>query len=345
MTNQWNAAEYDAKHAFVYEKAKGLVELLAPKAGERVLDLGCGTGALTAEIAARGAEVLGVDRSEEMIAQARKKFPELRFEVMDARELRFRTDAGQGGDVDDDTARSEQQIPHPARTAGIRDDRLGGAPAQGKRDDGLGGLPAQGGPGDTLVGATAQDQREDRLGGLPAQGGMSARPADRMTWAGFDAVFSNAVLHWIPEAEEVIAGVARVLKPGGRFVAEFGGKGNIQKLVAGFHRALGALEMRPPDEVGPWFYPGVAEYAGMLERHGLEVREASLFDRPTVLEEGERGLENWIRVFRKTFVEKMGEEDAARWIREVERQCRGELFQDGNWVLDYRRLRIAAWKG
>jgi trans-aconitate methyltransferase len=252
MTNQWNAAEYDAKHAFVYEKAKGLVELLAPKAGERILDLGCGTGALTAEIAARGAEVLGVDRSEEMIAQARKKFPALRFEVMDARELR----------------------------------------------------------------ANAE----------------------------FDAVFSNAVLHWIPEAEEVVAEVARTLKRGGRFVAEFGGNGNIQKLVEGFQRAFVALGMRPPDDVSPWFYPSVAEYAGMLERHGLEVRDASLFDRPTALEEGVRGLENWIRLFRQAFLEKMGEESAQRWIREVERQCRGELFRDGNWVLDYRRLRIAAWK-
>ena len=261
MSNQWNAAEYDAKHAFVYEKAKGLVELLAPKAGERILDLGCGTGALTAEIAGRGAEVLGVDRSEEMVAQARKKYPALRFEVMDARELRFNRDK-----------------------------------------------------------------------------------ADKAGEVGFDAVFSNAVLHWIPEAEEVIAGVARALKPGGRFVAEFGGKGNIQKLVAGFQGALAAVEMRPPEEVGPWFYPSVAEYAGMLEKHGLEVREASLFDRPTVLEEGERGLENWIRVFRQTFLEKMGEQDAQRWIQEVERQCRSELFQDGSWVLDYRRLRIAAWK-
>src|SRR5437899_9961314 len=264
MTNQWNAAEYDAKHAFVYEKAKGLVELLAPKAGERILDLGCGTGALTAEIAARGAEVLGVDRSEEMIAQARKKFPALRFEVMDARELRFNT--------------------------------------------------------------------------------------DKVGEAGFDAVFSNAVLHWIPEAEEVIAGVARALKPacagrpGGRFVAEFGGRGNIQKLVARFQRAFAALGMRQPDGVSLWFYPSVAEYAGMLERHGLEVREASLFDRPTVLEQGERGLENWIRVFRQTFVDKMGEAKAQRWIREVERQCRSEQFHDGSWVLDYRRLRIAAWK-
>src|SRR5437016_8180087 len=103
MTNQWNAAEYDAKHAFVYEKARGLVELLAPKAGERILDLGCGTGALTAEIAARGAEVLGVDRADEMIAQARKKYPALRFEVLDARELRLkfenRSEADKAGGV------------------------------------------------------------------------------------------------------------------------------------------------------------------------------------------------------------------------------------------------------
>jgi len=279
MTNQWNAAEYDAKHAFVYEKAKGLVELLAPKPGERILDLGCGTGALTAEIATRGAEVMGVDRSEEMIAQARKKFPALQFEVLDARQLRV---------------------------------NLGQVDARGW---------------------SATGDKADRV--------EEAREVGRL---GFDAVFSNAVLHWIPEAAEVIAGVAQVLKPGGRFVAEFGGKGNIQKLVAGFQRAFAALGMRPPAGVSPWFYPSVAEYAGLLEKHGLEVREASLFDRPTALEEGERGLENWIRVFRQTFVEKMGEAKAQRWIREVERQCRDEQFHDGSWVLDYRRLRIAAWK-
>ena len=302
MTNQWNAAEYDAKHAFVYEKAKGLVELLAPKAGERILDLGCGTGALTAEIAARGADVLGVDRSEEMIAEARKKFPALRFEVMDARELPFKVLAAK-------KSGSKAAAPQKARahtTPSAITDKLEQAGAERKEWDGDGG-----------------DSPDD---------------------GEFDAVFSNAVLHWIPEAEEVIAGVARALRPGGRFVAEFGGKGNIQKLVAGFHSALAALHIRPPDEVGPWFYPSVAKYAGILERHSLEVREASLFERPTVLEEGERGLENWIRVFRKTFVEKLGEENAARWIREVERQCRGELFRDGSWVLDYRRLRISAWK-
>ena len=252
MTNQWNATEYDAKHAFVYEKAKGLVHLLAPKKGERILDLGCGTGVLSAEIAERAAEVLGIDRSPEMVAQAQNRFPGLQFEVADATKLGF----------------------------------------------------------------------EDE----------------------FDAVFSNAVLHWIPEAEKVIEGVARALKPRGRFVAEFGGKGNIKTLVQGFHRAFAVLGMKEPEGISPWFYPGIAEYSALLEKQGLEVREASLFERPTVLEDGTRGLENWIRVFRQTFLEKIGEDAAVQWIREVERQCRSSLFQDGNWVLDYRRLRIVAFK-
>lgn len=252
MLNRWDAAQYDAKHAFVYQKAEGLVELLAPQAGERILDVGCGTGALTAEIGRRGAETLGVDQSEEMISQARKKFPALRFETLDARQLRFNAE--------------------------------------------------------------------------------------------FDAVFSNAVLHWIPEAEQVIAGVAQALRSGGRFIAEFGAKENVRRLVEGFYRAFASLEMREPAAVSPWFYPSIAEYAVLLERHGLEMRQASLFDRPTILEEGEHGLENWIRMFRQTFIEEMGEQNAQRWIREVERQCRDELFRNGSWVLDYRRLRIAAWK-
>ena len=138
--------------------------------------------------------------------------------------------------------------------------------------------------------------------------------------------------------------MSKALKSGGRFVAEFGGKGNIRRLVEGFHRAFAVLGMREPEAVSPWFYPSIAEYAGLLDRHELEVRKASLFERPTILEEGERGLENWIRVFRQTFIEKMGEANAQRWIQEVERQCRSDLFRDGSWVLDYRRLRIAAWK-
>jgi trans-aconitate methyltransferase len=252
MANQWNAGEYDAKHAFVYEKAKVLVDLLKPVHGERVLDLGCGTGVLTAEIASRGAEIYGIDRSIEMIQQAKSKFPTLRFDVADATELKFDSE--------------------------------------------------------------------------------------------FDAVFSNAVLHWIPEAEKVAAGIARALKPGGRFVAEFGGKGNIQNLVKAFHAAFATLGIEEPEGVSPWFYPSIGEYSSILEKHGLEVQQASLFERPTVLEEGTLGLESWIRVFRQTFIQKLGEETAVRWIREVERICRPKLFHDADWVLDYRRLRLVAVK-
>ncbi len=253
MTNQWDAGVYDAKHAFVYEKAKVLVDLLKPMHGERILDLGCGTGVLTAEIASRGADICGIDRSVEMIEQAKKHFPTLRFEVADATQLKFDSE--------------------------------------------------------------------------------------------FDAVFSNAVLHWIPEAEKVAGAIARALKPGGRFVAEFGGKGNIQTLVKAFHTAFATLGIKEPEGVSPWFYPSIGEYAALLERLGLEVQQATLFERPTVLEDGTSGMESWIRVFRQTYIEKLGEETAVRWIREVERICRPKLFHDADWVLDYRRLRLVAVKG
>jgi trans-aconitate methyltransferase len=249
---KWDAELYDARHAFVWEKAKGLVELLAPKPGERILDLGCGTGALTAEIAAAGAEVSGVDRSADMIAEAHKKFPGLRFEVTDARELSF---AGE-----------------------------------------------------------------------------------------FDAVFSNAVLHWIREPERVIVGVEKSLRPGGRFVAEFGGKGNIQRLIDGMERACRAMGISQPITAASWYYPSIAEYSGLLEKHGLEVRRAALFDRPTKLEEGEKGLDNWIHMFAQAFTDIVGPERLEAWIREVERQTRPALWKGEYWELDYRRLRIAAWK-
>ena len=159
-----------------------------------------------------------------------------------------------------------------------------------------------------------------------------------------DAVFSNAALHWIPDAEKVAAGIARALKPGGRFVAEFGGKGNIQTLVKAFHDAFASLGIQEPQGVSPWFYPGIGEYSALLEKHGLEVQQAFLFERPTVLEDGTLGLENWIRVFRQTYVEKMGGPTTEKWVREVERLCRPKLFHDGDWVLDYRRLRLVAVK-
>jgi trans-aconitate methyltransferase len=247
----WDASLYDAKHAFVWEKARDLVDLLATAAGERILDLGCGTGALTAELARSGAELTGVDRSPEMIAEARKKYPQLRFEVSDARALPF--------------------------------------------------------------------------------------------LAEFDAVFSNAALHWIPEAESVIQGIARALKPGGRFLAEFGGKGNVRKAVAAMETALAELDVSS-EGANPWFYPSLAEYASLLEKNHLEVREAALFERPTKLEDGDRGFAMWITMFGKTFLDRVPQNRRNDFFRSAERAARPTLWKTDQWVLDYRRLRIAAWK-
>jgi trans-aconitate methyltransferase len=251
MSCTWDAGLYDAKHKFVWEKAKGLVELLAARAGERILDLGCGTGALTAELAASGAELLGVDRSPAMIAEARKKFPHLRFAVCDARTLQFSNE--------------------------------------------------------------------------------------------FDAVFSNAALHWIPEAERVIHGVARALKPGGRFVAEFGGKGNVRNVVTAIDTAFAELGISA-NGANPWFYPSIAEYASLLEKRHLEVREAALFERPTKLEDGEPGLEVWLTMFGRTFLDRVPQNKKNEFFQAVECAARPTLWKADHWELDYRRLRIAAQK-
>jgi trans-aconitate methyltransferase len=248
---KWDAGLYDAKHAFVWEKAKGVVELLAAKPGERILDLGCGTGTLTAEIAASGAAVIGVDRSPEMIDEARRKFPALHFEVCDARSLKF----------------------------------------------------------------SAQ----------------------------FDAVFSNAALHWIPEAARVVEGVSRALESGGRFVAEFGGHGNVHNVVLALETALSQLGISA-DGANPWYYPSIAEYATLLEQHGLEAREAVLFERPTKLEDGERGLATWITMFGESFLCRVPESQRDDFLRAAETAARPALWKSDHWELDYRRLRIAAGK-
>ena len=249
--DKWNAELYDAKHAFVWEKARGLLDWLAPHSAERILDVGCGTGQLSAEIAASGAQVVAVDRSPDMVAEARKKFPELRFEVCDARALPF-----------------------------------------------------------------AQE---------------------------FDAVFSNAALHWIPEAERVVEGISQALRPRGRFVAEFGGRGNVQNVVAALRQGLIALHVSP-EGANPWYNPSVAEYSSLLEQHGLEVRQAILFDRPTKLEDGEDGLVNWVTMFCESFLRQVPESRRHDYLRAVEALARTNLWKSDHWELDYRRLRLAAWK-
>jgi trans-aconitate methyltransferase len=159
----------------------------------------------------------------------------------------------------------------------------------------------------------------------------------------FDAVFSNATLHWIKEPNRAVEGIARVLRPGGRFVAEFGGKGNVAEVMGAVERAWPKTGLPLPVS-NPWYYPSLAEYAGLLERHGLEVTYGLLFDRPTPLEDGERGLLNWLEMFGGAMTEKLSKEQRERLLEEIQREARASLYMDGRWVLDYRRLRVVAKK-
>jgi trans-aconitate methyltransferase len=248
----WNADLYDAKHAFVWKFGADLLPLLAPQSDERILDIGCGTGHLTAQIAESGARMVGVDRSREMVEAARKAYPTLHFEVADARELPYRAE--------------------------------------------------------------------------------------------FDAVFSNATLHWIREPDLVIRSVANALRPGGRFVAEFGGKGNIRKIKGALDQVLLELRAEAQGEISPWYYPSVSEYSILLEKNGFEVRFMNLFDRPTLLADGDAGLRNWITMFGSDYLSKLGPGSREEFFRKVGELLRSELFRDGQWWADYRRLRFAAWK-
>src|SRR5215217_4859847 len=84
---RWDSSLYDESFGIISAFGAGVVELLAPRPGERIVDLGCGTGALTAEIAAAGAEIVGIDASEAMIDRARELYPQLRFEVAKGEEF------------------------------------------------------------------------------------------------------------------------------------------------------------------------------------------------------------------------------------------------------------------
>lgn len=228
---RWDPQQYEQRHHYVTDYGASLLDMLDPKPGQRILDLGCGTGKLTNDIAERGAEVVGIDSSPEMIAQARRNYPALEFVVADG--VSFR----------------------------------------------------------------------------------SGRP--------FDAVFSNAALHWMKPPEKVVETIAQALKPGGRLVMEMGGKGNTQSIVA-----------LVPDH--PWYYPSIGEYATLLERHGILAETAALFPRPTAVE-GESGLRDWLKMFVSGFVPE-------ERFPEFETALRPRLYRDGVWYIDYVRLRMTARK-
>lgn len=160
----------------------------------------------------------------------------------------------------------------------------------------------------------------------------------------FDDVFSNAALHWIKEPEQAIVCIARTLKPGGRFVAEFGGKGNIERIIGAMREACKEAGFPLKGEAVPWYFPSIGEYAPLLERNGLEVTEAFLFDRPTPLEGGKAGLRDWIETFAGSLFQQIPPDRRSAVIQGVGEVLRPTLFQNGVWQADYKRLRLKAIK-
>ncbi len=240
----WSAAGYDTHARFVSDYGAEILNWLEPRAGERILDLGCGDGALTQRIAEAGADVVGADNSDDLLRAARER-----------------------------------------------------------------GIDARHVEGEALT----FDQE-------------------------FDAVFSNAALHWMRDADAVIDGVRRALKPGGRFVAEFGGHGNVAACVTAM-RAAADKFAGDAALAGPWFFPTPEEYRARLEAAGFTVKRTALVARPTLLP---TGIEGWLMTFRSPFFGQFGERrhEVLKWVSDLlEPVLRAS---DGRWFADYMRLRVAA---
>jgi SAM-dependent methyltransferase len=247
MTQTWDAQTYGLNGAFVHQLAGGVLEWLAAKPGEKILDLGCGDGQLTQRIAATGADVLGVDASADMVRAARER--------------------GVVADLGD-----AEQLPYADKT--------------------------------------------------------------------FDAVFSNAALHWVRNQDAMIAQIDRVLKPGGRFVAEMGGHGNVAAIRVALMAVLGRHGFLDSKD-GVNYFPTAESYALRLEKQGYQVQRIALIPRPTPLPKG--GMSEWLRTFRRGVLEGLPDNLRAQVVEETATLLEPVLRdEEGNWVADYVRLRFVA---
>jgi trans-aconitate methyltransferase len=241
----WNPDRYAKNARFVADLGASLLELLAPKPAERILDLGCGDGVLTLKLSQLGCQVVGVDSSPEQVAAARRLGLDAR--VADGEKLDFSAE--------------------------------------------------------------------------------------------FDAVFSNAALHWMRRADDVLAAVIAALKPGGRFVGELGGQGCVQTIR---NALVAALQRRGIDGESrvPWYFPTPGDYATRLERAGFRVDSMVLFPRPTPLPGDVTG---WLETFGESFTSALPPESRRAYLEEVGAALEPQLRDaGGTWIADYVRLRFMA---
>ncbi|MCO5936024.1 methyltransferase domain-containing protein [Mucilaginibacter sp. RB4R14] len=160
----------------------------------------------------------------------------------------------------------------------------------------------------------------------------------------FDAVFSNAALHWIKNADGAIKSVYNALKSGGRFVAEMGGKGNVQQMVAATTLALNKHGYQVPQNGNPWYFPSTAEYATKLEAAGFRVTFTAHFDRKTQLQDGQQGVAKWLTMFGSSFFAEVPEDKLPQILNEITDELEPHYNDNGQWYSDYKRLRFTAVK-
>ncbi len=187
----------------------------------------------------------------------------------------------------------------------------------------------------------AADSSPEQVGAARARG-LDARVVDavRLRFRNeFDAVFSNAALHWIKPPEAVARGVFAALRPGGRFVGELGGRGNIAAIRGALAIALPAHGLDFAD-LDPWYFPGQKQYSELLEAAGFSVDRMELFARPTPLP---GGIAGWLRTFTRGFLEQVPEAEREGFLARLAAALEPELRRDdGEWFVDYVRLRFAA---
>ncbi len=160
----------------------------------------------------------------------------------------------------------------------------------------------------------------------------------------FDAIFSNAVLHWVTDSENAILSMNKNLKQGGRLVVEFGGKGNVKTIIKSIRKSLKKRKYTKNATIENWYFPSISTYTSLLEKNGFEVEFAHLYDRLTELTDSENGIKDWIEMFGSAFFIDVIDKDKKDILEEVQNDVKEKCFIDGKWYADYRRIRVLAKK-